>query len=153
MARACARGISSRCHAEFILAPHVAAQPDRIGDASMFRAASSVVLALPVSLLITTAGLAAAGGSSPDGAPIPLSPSSVSSLEQQPILAQARLHDASGADDQRITKALNMLESQSDGAFSNFRPEGKNFAAIVSERGRRFEVIIDPDSGRIIPQS
>lgn len=54
---------------------------------------------------------------------------------------------ASGAD--RMTHALNLLEATGYGGFSSFAPDGKNFTATVTENGRRFTVLVDPDSDQI----
>ena len=61
--------------------------------------------------------------------------------------------DSVGGDGTRDTKALNMLEAQGYTDFSNFRPDGKNFAADVTQGGKSRAVTIDPDSGTITPQT
>jgi hypothetical protein len=48
-----------------------------------------------------------------------------------------------------MTDALNLLEAKGCGAFSEFRPEGTNFAATVTPGDRHFSVVIDPGTGRI----
>jgi hypothetical protein len=53
----------------------------------------------------------------------------------------------------RMTHALNLLEAGGYGAFHDFRSDGKNFAASVTQQGRAFTVVIDPDSGQLTRQS
>lgn len=52
----------------------------------------------------------------------------------------------------RMTDALNLLEAKGYGAFSDFRPDGKDYTASVSQDGRRFTVLVDPDSGQVTRQ-
>ena len=58
-------------------------------------------------------------------------------------------HPTMAFDHGAATKALNMLEAQGYGAFSNFRPVGGNFAATVSQNGKTFQVTVDPATGQI----
>lgn len=53
----------------------------------------------------------------------------------------------------RMTHALNLLEAQGYGDFSNFRAEGKNFAATVTRNGRQFTVVVDPDTDHVTPKA
>ena len=59
-------------------------------------------------------------------------------------------HDTAVGD--RMTHALNLLEANGYGEFSNFRPAGKNFMATVTGNGQRFTVTIDPDSEQVTRQ-
>jgi len=52
----------------------------------------------------------------------------------------------------RETRALNLIEAKGYGDFTNFRADGKNFAAQVDKNGKRFTVIADPDSGQVTLQ-
>lgn len=69
------------------------------------------------------------------------------------VMAAAARHDKAAPPEERMTDALNLLEAKGYGDFSDFRQDGKNFAATVSQGGRRFTVVIDPDSNRITRQS
>jgi hypothetical protein len=53
----------------------------------------------------------------------------------------------------RATMALNALESQGYTRFSNFRPDGRDFAADVIRDGRTMHVLIAPETGNITLQS
>jgi hypothetical protein len=54
---------------------------------------------------------------------------------------------------ERMTHALNLLEAQGYGGFTNFAPDGKDFSASVSRNGQGFTVVVDPDSDQITRQS
>ena len=49
----------------------------------------------------------------------------------------------------RATHALNLLEAQGFGQFSNFRRDGDIFSANVTKNGRTTTVLIDPSTNRI----
>lgn len=68
------------------------------------------------------------------------------------LAASAGMALAATGDAARMTEALNLLEAQGYGSFSNFKADGVNFAATVSQDGRSFTVLIIPDSGQIIRQ-
>lgn len=54
----------------------------------------------------------------------------------------------------RMTDALNLLEAQGYGSFSDFRAEGGVFTATVKNKGGKdVKVQIDPASGQITTQS
>jgi hypothetical protein len=53
----------------------------------------------------------------------------------------------------RATHALNMLEAQGYGQFSHFRQAGNDFTADVRKNGRTMQVLINPDSSQIVPES
>ena len=55
----------------------------------------------------------------------------------------------SGRTAARDTEALNLLEGQGYTDFTDFRPDGQDFDATVTQNGKTFAVKIDPDSGRI----
>lgn len=54
---------------------------------------------------------------------------------------------------QRETSALNMLNLQGFGKFSDFRPAGTNFAATVWDNSGPYSVIVNPDTGQITRQN
>ena len=58
----------------------------------------------------------------------------------------------SAGDAARMTQALNLLEAQGYGSFSNFKADGANFQATVDQNGQSFSVLINPDSGQISRQ-
>ncbi len=64
----------------------------------------------------------------------------------------ANASDRNGAEARRMTHSLNLLEAQGYGDFSNFRQDGKNFAATVTRNGRQFTVVVDPDANRVTSQ-
>jgi hypothetical protein len=45
----------------------------------------------------------------------------------------------------RATDALNLLENQDYDSFRDFHADGLDFAAVVEQDGRWFQVRIDPD--------
>jgi len=94
--------------------------------------ASLSALALAAS---TTAALAA-------GMPSPGSTSAQDAAAQQDRQQEARM-----------THALNLLEAKGYGDFSNFRADGKNFDATVTQNGKAVNVVIDPDANQIMQQS
>jgi hypothetical protein len=53
----------------------------------------------------------------------------------------------------RETKALNLLEAKGYGSFANFKSDGKDYAATVTEAGHNMTVRVDPDNGQITTQS
>jgi hypothetical protein len=55
-------------------------------------------------------------------------------------------NDASG---HRATQALNLLGAKGYGKFTNFRADGKNYQATVSQGGTQFLVTVDPDTGAV----
>jgi hypothetical protein len=61
----------------------------------------------------------------------------------------ADLYRPNSLEAQRMTHALNILEADGYGGFTNFRSDGKSFAASVSEQSKKFSVVVDPDSGQV----
>ncbi|MGH6968447.1 MAG: PepSY domain-containing protein [Stellaceae bacterium] len=47
------------------------------------------------------------------------------------------------------TTALNLLEAQGYGSFTDFRRDGQDYAATVSQNGKSFPVKIDPATGQV----
>lgn len=60
--------------------------------------------------------------------------------------------DLDNPEGSRTTAALNVLEAQGYASFSDFRPDGTKFTALVSDNGQQFRIIIDPDTGQISRQ-
>lgn len=53
----------------------------------------------------------------------------------------------------RATMALNALEAKGYVNFSNFRPDGRNFAAEVTKDGKTINVVVAPETGTVTVQS
>jgi hypothetical protein len=51
----------------------------------------------------------------------------------------------------RATRALNLLENQTDGQFSNFSASGADFTADVTKDGKTTAVLVRPDRHQIQP--
>ena len=51
-----------------------------------------------------------------------------------------------------MTHALNLLEAKGYGDFRDFKQDGTNFAATVTQNGQSFGVVIDPDNNQITRQ-
>jgi hypothetical protein len=67
----------------------------------------------------------------------------------QPMAARSTPSNALG---DRMTAALNLLEAKGYGGFSDFKQNGKDFAATVNQNGQHFTVTVDPDSGQVTRQ-
>ena len=52
-----------------------------------------------------------------------------------------------------MTKALNLLEAKGYGAFENFKADGQDYSASVTQSGHLMTVLVNPDSGRVTTQS
>lgn len=63
--------------------------------------------------------------------------------------AAALRQDRDNPVEERMTAALNLMEADGFGAFSDFHAAGKNYAALVDQDGRRFPITVDPDSGEV----
>ncbi len=70
-------------------------------------------------------------------------------MHHKPMAARAGQSNAVG---DRMTAALNLLEAKGYGGFSDFKRNGKDFTASVSQNGQHFTVTVDPDSGQITRQ-
>jgi hypothetical protein len=53
----------------------------------------------------------------------------------------------------RMTKALNLLEAKGYGAFNDFKANGQDYSAMVTQNGHSMTVLVDPDSGQVTTQS
>jgi hypothetical protein len=60
---------------------------------------------------------------------------------------------ADSADAERITRALNLLEANGYGGFTNFQPAAGGYAATVTKNGRQMNVTVNPDTGQVTPQA
>jgi hypothetical protein len=52
--------------------------------------------------------------------------------------------------DDRGTTALNLLEAHGYGQIVQFRPDGRNFDATVTQNGQSLQVTVNPDTGQIV---
>ncbi len=68
------------------------------------------------------------------------------------VAMTARRGESSPAE-QRETKALNVLEENGYGDFSDVKPDGSNFIATVNRDGSQVRVLVDPESGKVTPQN
>ncbi|HYL32894.1 MAG TPA: hypothetical protein VEU53_07095 [Stellaceae bacterium] len=69
-----------------------------------------------------------------------------------PASGETPVADLDNPEGDRATAALNVLEAQGYASFSDFRPVGTKFTALVSDNGQKFRVLIDPDMGQISRQ-
>jgi hypothetical protein len=109
-------------------------------------------------LLAALALSALAGPALADDAAPPASPpalrhtAQVAAAEQQAALTdETRGPGGSEAEPHatgEATRALNLLEAMYP-SFTDFRRQGDAYAATVTDRGNRFEVRIDPATGRV----
>lgn len=83
----------------------------------------------------------ALGGTAPNSAISNQAPPEVSTA---PPVA-----DLDNPEGSRATVALNVLEAQGYASFSDFRPDGSTYTALVSDGGQQFRVTINPDTGQI----
>ena len=49
----------------------------------------------------------------------------------------------------RMTKALNLLEANGYGGFTNFKADGDGYKATVTRDGHDVTVHVDPDTGKV----
>ena len=68
-----------------------------------------------------------------------------------PVMPIAR-HERSDPGGDRMTHALNLLEADGYGDFSNFQQSGKDFTATVKRNGRQVGVVVNPDTKQITRQ-
>jgi hypothetical protein len=68
------------------------------------------------------------------------------------LAASAGMAFAADSGANRMTEALNLLEAQGYGSFSNFKADGANYQATVTQNGQSFTVTINPDSGQVTRQ-
>ncbi|MGH7013896.1 MAG: hypothetical protein ACREEL_07030 [Stellaceae bacterium] len=76
-----------------------------------------------------------------------MSSSAATSGSGAPVIA-----DVDNPQSSRATAALNVLEAQGYAGFSDFRPNGSMFTALVNDDGQQFPVVINPDTGQISRQ-
>ena len=66
------------------------------------------------------------------------------------LVATALRNDPSAV---RMTKALNLIEAKGYGSFDNFKADGKDYFATVTQNGHAMTLHVDPDSGQVTTQS
>ena len=69
-----------------------------------------------------------------------------------PAASQPAVPDLDNPAGSRATAALNVLEAQGYASFSDFRPSGNAYTALVTDNGQQFRVVINPDTGQISRQ-
>jgi len=69
-----------------------------------------------------------------------------------PASSEPAVPDLDNPESGRATAALNVLEAQGYASFSNFGPSGNAYAALVTDNGQQFRVVINPDTGQISRQ-
>lgn len=69
-----------------------------------------------------------------------------------PVSGETPVADLDNPEGGRATSALNVLEAQGYASFSDFRPDGTKFTALVNDNGQQFRVVINPDTGQISRQ-
>ena len=104
-----------------------------------------------VSAVLATAFLTASGGIAL-AAPAPTTAPAHPPMHKKAHAAALR-HDAAGPQEARMTHALNLLEANGYGDFSNFKQDGRNFAATASRNGKEFTVIVNPDTNQLTHRS
>jgi len=99
-------------------------------------------IALTMAALTLSAGAAFAAS--------PAQPAATAAPSHKTHVAAAMRNDRAA---ERMTKALNLLEAKGYGSFSDFKPDGKDYAATVTQAGHSMTVRVDPDSGQVTTQS
>jgi len=91
------------------------------------------------------------------GAAFAAAPATPATTQAPSTMTMQKTHPATamrnGADAQRMTKALNRLEAKGYGSFNNFKADGANYSATVSQNGHEETVVVNPDSGQVMTQS
>lgn len=103
--------------------------------------------------LVVASGALAFAADAPASAPAnaPSGTSAAAARANAAAQAAAR-HDKAAPVEARMTHALNLLEANGDGDFSDFRQHGKNFDATVTRSGRQVTVVVDPDADQVSQQ-
>jgi len=57
------------------------------------------------------------------------------------------------ASENRKTTALNLLESRGYNSFADFKSDGEDYTAVVSQYGHDVSLLIDPEGSRVMPQN
>jgi hypothetical protein len=94
-------------------------------------------IALSMAVLALSAGAAFAAS--------PAQPAATTTPKTHHVSAAARNNMV----EQRMTKALNLLEAKGYGAFENFKADGQDYSATVIQSGHSMTILVDPDSGRV----
>jgi hypothetical protein len=61
-------------------------------------------------------------------------------------------HERTDVQGDRMTRALNLLEANGYGDFSNFQQSGNDFTARVTRNGKPFTLLVNPDTNQITRQ-
>lgn len=102
-------------------------------------------IAFTIVILALSAGAALAATPSP----LPTTPAEKTAVHHTSAVTSMR-NDASA---NRMTKALNLLEAQGDGTFTDFKAQGKDYDATVIRDGHAVTLRVDPDSGQVTTRS
>jgi hypothetical protein len=87
------------------------------------------------------------------GAPMPNAPATnPAPATENSTTSPVPVAEAGKPGSSRATTALNVLEAQGYANFSDFRPDGDMFTAVVNDGGQQFRVGINPDTGQITRQ-
>ncbi len=103
---------------------------------------ASVILALGMAAGPAGPVLAASPAATPSTSP------AAAPSHSAPAMPIAR-HERSDVQGDRMTQALNLLEANGYGDFSNFQQSGKDFTATVKRAGQPFTVLVNPDPNQI----
>jgi hypothetical protein len=88
----------------------------------------------------------AAGPAAPSSTSVNATPS-----HSAPVMPIAR-HEGTDLQGDRMTRALNLLEANGYGDFSNFQQSGNDFTARVTRNGKPFTLLVNPDTNQITRQ-
>ena len=107
-------------------------------------------------IAFTLAALALSAGAA--FAAAPTTPGSAPATTQAPNTTTLhRTHPATAmrndVDAPRMTKALNILEAKGYASFNNFKADGANYSATVTQNGHEQTVVVNPDNGQVTTQS
>jgi len=114
--------------------------------------------ALAIALMTGVSGIALAAsdtGPSPSGpaaAAAPAKPALQATTQMsatKPVQHKAIAQRRNDMDD-RGTTALNLLEAHGYGQIVQFRPDGRNFDATVTQNGQSLQLTVNPDTGQIV---
>ncbi|MDE1902464.1 MAG: PepSY domain-containing protein [Alphaproteobacteria bacterium] len=108
----------------------------------------SVPLAAVAALFVSSAAFAA--GPAPASATQPAAtPPSSAVKPAKSHVAAIRHHAKPMADAADMTTALNLLEAQGYYGFTDFQRSGQNYTATVTQKGKTFQVTVDPRTRQV----
>jgi hypothetical protein len=114
--------------------------------------------ALAIALMTGVSGIALAASdtspspSAPAAAAAPAKPALQATTQMsatKPVQHKAIAQRRNDMDD-RGTTALNLLEAHGYGQIVQFRPDGRNFDATVTQNGQSLQLTVNPDTGQIV---